>query len=107
MRRTLLVMATVATMTMPSAGLSPTLAQQAQYEGPWCATVFNGEGSVKEICHFRDFESCRLEVVGGNRGTCGHNPRYAGKIDAYGTASGQSGPSAKRISKRKHHRHPG
>lgn len=102
MRRTLLAMAAVVAMAL---GAGSGLAQQRQYEGPWCATVFNGEGSVKEICHFRDFESCRLEVVGGNRGTCGHNPRYAGKVDARGTALDQTGPSAKRISKRKHHRH--
>ena len=47
-------------------------------EGRYCAVVFNGEGAVKEICHFNSFEACRLEVVNGNRGTCGNNPRWAG-----------------------------
>ena len=36
-------------------------------EGRYCAVVFNGEGAVKEICHFNSFEACRLEVVNGNR----------------------------------------
>ena len=79
MSRSAFAMAVIAAAML--LGTVPSPAQQAQYEGPWCATVFNGEGSVKEICHFRDFESCRLEVVGGNRGTCGHNPRYAGRHD--------------------------
>jgi hypothetical protein len=51
---------------------------QAYEEGPWCAVVSVGEGSVAERCHFRDFETCRLEVVSGNRGFCNHNPRWPG-----------------------------
>jgi len=47
-------------------------------EGRYCAVVFEGEGSVKEICHFNSFEACRLEVVSGSRGTCGNNPRWTG-----------------------------
>ena len=41
----------------------------AAVEGRYCAVVFNGEGAVKEICHFNSFEACRLEVTGGNRGS--------------------------------------
>jgi hypothetical protein len=50
----------------------------AAAEGRYCAVVFEGEGSVKEICHFNSFEACRLEVVSGSRGTCGNNPRWTG-----------------------------
>ena len=50
-------------------------------EGRYCAVVFNGEGAVKEICHFNSFEACRLEVVSGNRGTCGNNPRWTGTTE--------------------------
>jgi len=49
-------------------------------EGRYCAVVFEGEGSVKEICHFNSFEACRLEVVSGSRGTCGNNPRWTGDV---------------------------
>ena len=51
---------------------------RAYNEGPWCAVVEVGEGSVREICHFRSFEACRQEVVSGNRGFCNHNPRWVG-----------------------------
>ena len=47
-------------------------------QGRYCATVFNGEGSVREICHFNDFAACQAEVIAGNRGTCGPNPYYSG-----------------------------
>jgi hypothetical protein len=67
------------------------------YEGPWCAIVFNGEGAVREICHFRTFAECQAEVVAGNRGTCGNNPRYAGR-------QSQEGQIA-HVKKRKRHRH--
>jgi len=50
----------------------------AAAEGRYCALVSQGEGSVREICHFNSFEACRLEVVSGNRGTCGNNPRWMG-----------------------------
>lgn len=59
-------------------------------QGRYCATVFNGEGSVREICHFNDFAACQAEVIAGNRGTCGPNPYYSG---------GQPGASEKRKGK--------
>ena len=52
--------------------------QAGAYEGPWCAVVGLGPGSTTERCDFRDFESCRQEITGGNRGFCNHNPRYTG-----------------------------
>jgi hypothetical protein len=53
----------------------------AAAEGRYCAVVSQGEGSTKEICHFNSFEACRLEVVSGNRGTCGNNPRWTGATE--------------------------
>ena len=50
----------------------------AYYEGPWCAIVDLGPGSSTQRCDFRDFESCRQEVTGGNRGFCNHNPNWSG-----------------------------
>ena len=48
-------------------------------EAPWCALYDIGEGSSQERCEFRDFESCRQEITGGNRGFCNHNPRWTGQ----------------------------
>jgi hypothetical protein len=101
MPRTLLAIAAMIGISL--LGTRPTQAQQAQYEGPWCAIVFIGEGSVKEICHFRDFASCQAEVISGNRGQCGNNPRYVGRVDARGTAIDQVGRPVKRMASRKHH----
>ena len=50
------------------------------YDGRWCAVVSQGRGSVREICHFQDFESCRLEATsGGNRGFCSPNRYWKGE----------------------------
>jgi hypothetical protein len=57
---------------------------RAYYEGPWCAIVDLGPGSSVERCEFWDFESCRQEITGGNRGFCNHNPRYSGAAPPYG-----------------------
>jgi hypothetical protein len=51
----------------------------AYYEGPWCAIVDIGPGSSTSKCDFRDFESCRMEIIGGNGGFCNHNPRWTGR----------------------------
>jgi hypothetical protein len=52
----------------------------AYYDGRWCAVVTQGRGSVREICHFKDFESCRLEATsGGNRGFCSPNRYWRGE----------------------------
>jgi hypothetical protein len=47
-------------------------------EGPWCATVLLGNGSVAKDCHFRTFAACAPTVLAGNRGFCGQNPGWAG-----------------------------
>jgi len=51
-----------------------------RYEGPWCSRASIGGGSVQENCQFRTFEDCRRSVLGGNRGFCTQNPRYAGEL---------------------------
>jgi hypothetical protein len=61
-------------------------------QGRYCATVFNGEGSVREICHFNDFAACQAEVIAGNRGTCGPNPYYSGRTSAPEKRKGQRQP---------------
>jgi hypothetical protein len=55
-----------------------------------------GRGSLTERCVFWDFESCRREVVAGNRGYCNQNQRLA----FYGPAPGQT-----RKVRRKHRPH--
>src|SRR5215203_7415816 len=52
-------------------------------EAPWCALYDIGEGSTQERCEFRDFESCRQEITGGNRGFCNHNPRWTGRTEQF------------------------
>lgn len=48
-------------------------------EGPWCSIHPMGpDGGTIENCHFASIEQCRLEVVSGNRGWCGLNPRWPG-----------------------------
>lgn len=47
-------------------------------QGPWCARVSTGSGSVQERCGYATFEACRGEVLAGNRGFCTQNPGWAG-----------------------------
>lgn len=49
---------------------------QAIYEGPWCAIVMIGEGSVAERCDMRSFEMCQLEIRGQGASHCTQNPRF-------------------------------
>ena len=58
------------------AGSQPGRAQL--YEGPWCAHVMIGEGSVAERCDMRSFEMCLAEVSGQGASHCTQNPRYRG-----------------------------
>lgn len=43
---------------------------QAYGNGPWCAVYSIGHGSATERCEFWNFEACRQEITGGNRGFC-------------------------------------
>jgi hypothetical protein len=100
MRRVLLAVATMIGTTLLGAGSSR--AQYSAYgEGRYCAVVSSGLGSVSEICNFNDFETCRLEVVSGNRGFCNDNPRW---IATHGGYPGTGQPALHRT-KRKHRRH--
>jgi hypothetical protein len=68
---------------------------QAYREGPWCALMMTGTGSIVERCDYWDLETCRLEVISGNRGFCNQNPRWP---DYYASTSpkSKSKPSRKR-----------
>ena len=63
MRTALIAAATVATMLFSAhpAGAA---------EGPWCAIISLGPGSVYEDCQYSSIETCRPNVVAGNRGFC-------------------------------------
>lgn len=60
--------------------LAGTPAQASYYNGPWCGVATLGPGSVVEKCDYRDFESCRIDIVAGNRGFCRLNGYYTGPI---------------------------
>jgi Protein of unknown function (DUF3551) len=47
-------------------------------EGPWCAFISIGTGTVYEDCQYYSFEACRPNVLAGNRGFCNVNPRWVG-----------------------------
>ena len=49
-------------------------------EGPWCAFISTGTGSVYEDCQYWSFEACRPNVLAGNRGFCNPNPRWQGEV---------------------------
>ena len=82
--RTLLFMSAVFVTTV-MLGQRPS---QAYGDAPWCAIMQIGTGSVVERCEYQSIETCRPEVIMGNRGFCNPNPRYRG-------------PTSSRPSKRK------
>jgi hypothetical protein len=47
----------------------------AAAEGLWCAFISLGTGSVYEDCQYSSIETCRPNVLAGNRGFCNPNPR--------------------------------
>jgi hypothetical protein len=57
-------------------GTGPAAARQA-YQGQWCAITSQGRGVV-EHCQYNSIEACRPNVIAGNRGFCGLNPRWEG-----------------------------
>ena len=65
----------VALATTALAGGQPA---QAYYDAPWCAVYTIAPGGAVERCEFRNFESCRMEIVSGNRGFCRQNGYYQG-----------------------------
>jgi hypothetical protein len=78
MRKFLLALSALAAVTM--VGERPSQAYSGS--APWCAVQSLGQGSVTERCVYRDFESCRQEVVAGNRGYCNTNPYFQGYVAA-------------------------
>ena len=70
---------------------------RAYNDAPWCAIVEVGEGSVREICHFRSIESCQQEVISGNRGTCSPNPSWS-------NAQREWRPAKRKAGSKRHHR---
>jgi hypothetical protein len=72
--RIITLVAAAAALTALSAGHGA-----AQYEGPWCANVSVGPGSVAERCDMRSFAMC-LEEIKGGQGSCTQNPRYRGVV---------------------------
>jgi len=54
---------------------------QAYYDGPWCGVYSVGRGS-SEKCDYRDFESCRMDIIAGNRGFCRQNGYWHGNAAA-------------------------
>jgi hypothetical protein len=61
---------------------------QAYYDGPWCAVASLGRGGVLERCDFMNFESCRREIIAGNRGFCVQNARWPGWYSNYAAGPG-------------------
>ena len=51
---------------------------RASGDGPWCAAVVMGRSVVKS-CHYRMFEECYPNILGGNRGSCEPNPYWYGR----------------------------
>lgn len=89
MNKALFLAVAVATTTLAG---SPSA--QAYNDGPWCAVYSIGPGTAAERCDYRDFESCRLEIVAGNRGFCRQNGYWQG-----------AQATAPRLHKHKHVRH--
>jgi hypothetical protein len=46
------------------------------WDGPWCAGQSAGPDGWIENCSMPSFDSCRREVVAGNRGVCFPNPNW-------------------------------
>jgi hypothetical protein len=54
---------------------------QAIYNGPWCAIVMIGEGSIAQRCDMRSYEMCQQEIRGQGASHCVQNPRYRGPVE--------------------------
>jgi hypothetical protein len=79
MRKSLLALTALA-----AAALLDSRPALAYPEGPWCAVSSFGRAGAIENCSFRNLESCRMEVIAGNRGFCRHNARWPGWSSTYG-----------------------
>jgi hypothetical protein len=52
------------------------------YNGPWCGVYSTGRSS-HERCDYRTFESCRMDIIAGNRGFCRPSQYWQGDSQAY------------------------
>ncbi len=77
MNKALLVL--VALATAPLFGSVPA---RAAYDGPWCGVYSTGRGASHEKCDYRTFESCRIDIVIGNRGFCRPSQYWQGNTEA-------------------------
>lgn len=75
MKSTLVLVALAATTFFESAPA------QASYNGAWCGVYSVGRGS-HERCDYRTFESCRMDIVAGNRGFCRPSQYWQGDAQA-------------------------
>ena len=76
MKKSLLTLAALAATTL--LGNAPAQA----YNGPWCGVYSVGRGS-HEKCDYRTFESCRMDIIAGNRGFCRPSQYWQGDTQAY------------------------
>ncbi len=76
-------------------------AGHASGNAPWCANITVGPGDLVEDCHYWSIEQCVPNVIAGNKGFCGQNPRWAGSYDP---ATGQPIYPAKQHRKHRVHR---
>jgi hypothetical protein len=74
MNKAILVLVAIAT-----SALLASVPSQAQ-AGAWCGVYSTGRSS-HERCDYQSFESCRMDVVAGNRGFC--RPSQYGQGYAY------------------------
>jgi hypothetical protein len=76
MKQAILVLVALATST-----LLGSVPARAYYDGPWCGVYSVGRGS-HEKCDYRTFESCRMDIVAGNRGFCRPSQYWQGNTEA-------------------------
>jgi hypothetical protein len=73
-----ILLAALAVTAMSCLGSPPA---HASYHGRWCAVFSLGWNGAVERCHYRDFESCRMDIVAGNRGFCRPNAYWHGPAE--------------------------
>ncbi len=69
-------------IALAAAALLGSRPAQAYYNGPWCGVYSLGGGNSSEKCDYRDFESCRMDMIAGNRGFCRQNGYWHGNSEA-------------------------